>query len=99
MLRTLKGPPPIPHPRTAIRAAADRFRRATPTLRECRFRGCAPSPLRRSCPLAGSWKAGARSEEHTSELQSHSDLVCRLLLEKKKTESRMDRRLTYTLSP
>src|SRR5260221_1676191 len=27
---------------------------------------------------------GQRSEEHTSELQSHSDLVCRLLLEKKK---------------
>src|SRR5438132_7668747 len=26
----------------------------------------------------------ARSEEHTSELQSHSELVCRLLLEKKK---------------
>src|SRR5260221_9367471 len=29
-----------------------------------------------------------RSEEHTSELQSHSDLVCRLLLEKKKEKSR-----------
>src|SRR5437588_2190167 len=29
-----------------------------------------------------------RSEEHTSELQSHSDLVCRLLLEKKKKKSR-----------
>src|SRR5438132_10001542 len=28
--------------------------------------------------------AARRSEEHTSELQSHSDLVCRLLLEKKK---------------
>src|SRR5438034_3639019 len=28
-----------------------------------------------------------RSEEHTSELQSHSDLVCRLLLEKKKRMS------------
>src|SRR5438034_7954920 len=28
--------------------------------------------------------APVRSEEHTSELQSHSDLVCRLLLEKKK---------------
>src|SRR5260221_7343694 len=28
----------------------------------------------------------ARSEEHTSELQSHSDLVCRLLLEKKKKQ-------------
>src|SRR5947207_3794272 len=31
-------------------------------------------------------RALARSEEHTSELQSHSDLVCRLLLEKKKKE-------------
>src|SRR5260221_14243285 len=29
----------------------------------------------------------ARSEEHTSELQSHSDLVCRLLLEKKKAKA------------
>src|SRR2546421_8650921 len=32
---------------------------------------------------ADQWEAG-RSEEHTSELQSRSDLVCRLLLEKKK---------------
>src|SRR5260221_7991294 len=31
-------------------------------------------------------KHARRSEEHTSELQSHSDLVCRLLLEKKKTK-------------
>src|SRR2546421_5079471 len=30
----------------------------------------------------------ARSEEHTSELQSRSDLVCRLLLEKKKKNNR-----------
>src|SRR5437773_6557183 len=30
--------------------------------------------------------AGMRSEEHTSELQSHHDLVCRLLLEKKKLQ-------------
>src|SRR2546430_8722089 len=30
---------------------------------------------------------GHRSEEHTSELQSQSNLVCRLLLEKKKTEA------------
>src|SRR5471032_3473245 len=29
-------------------------------------------------------RRGCRSEEHTSELQSHHDLVCRLLLEKKK---------------
>src|SRR5260221_11805282 len=32
-----------------------------------------------------------RSEEHTSELQSHSDLVCRLLLEKKKNRERSGR--------
>src|SRR5436190_15587595 len=31
---------------------------------------------------------GYRSEEHTSELQSHSDLVCRLLLEKKKKKKK-----------
>src|SRR5690606_40780475 len=35
--------------------------------------------LSRLCPLFG-----ARSEEHTSELQSRENLVCRLLLEKKK---------------
>src|SRR5260221_7674003 len=36
------------------------------------------------CGLAA---PAGRSEEHTSELQSHSDLVCRLLLEKKKQNS------------
>src|SRR5437773_6081398 len=35
-----------------------------------------------SCSPAGG--RSSRSEEHTSELQSHHDLVCRLLLEKKK---------------
>src|SRR5688572_33415012 len=35
--------------------------------------------------ISGSWKSrNCRSEEHTSELQSQSNLVCRLLLEKKK---------------
>src|SRR5947207_12092579 len=38
-------------------------------------------PLRRGCDLLHGF--AERSEEHTSELQSHSDLVCRLLLEKK----------------
>src|SRR5260221_719863 len=37
--------------------------------------------------LAGQTNRKARSEEHTSELQSHSDLVCRLLLEKKKNRN------------
>src|SRR5947207_9098805 len=34
--------------------------------------------------------ARTRSEEHTSELQSHSDLVCRLLLEKKKKQTKLE---------
>src|SRR5438034_7978872 len=33
-------------------------------------------------------ETSARSEEHTSELQSHSDLVCRLLLEKKNNKQK-----------
>src|SRR5260221_8633529 len=40
----------------------------------------AAAPLR----MRKSIRRPKRSEEHTSELQSHSDLVCRLLLEKKK---------------
>src|SRR5438034_2339977 len=44
-----------------------------------RFRDAGPSLW----PCHAS-RADYRSEEHTSELQSHSDLVCRLLLEKKK---------------
>src|SRR5438034_7854698 len=43
----------------------------------CRFRSPAVSEPR-------------RSEEHTSELQSHSDLVCRLLLEKKKKKKQIN---------
>src|SRR5437667_5494114 len=35
-----------------------------------------------------------RSEEHTSELQSHHDLVCRLLLEKKKKEIKNNKKYT-----
>src|SRR5437667_4911111 len=39
-----------------------------------------------------------RSEEHTSELQSHHDLVCRLLLEKKNRKRHMLERLSYSHS-
>src|SRR2546427_11640164 len=38
---------------------------------------------------AGFWNDRLRSEEHTSELQSQSNLVCRLLLEKKKKKTRV----------
>src|SRR2546421_6098368 len=37
-----------------------------------------------------------RSEEHTSELQSRSDLVCRLLLEKKKKKKKNNKKQEYT---
>src|SRR5438132_6048583 len=57
------------------------------------MRAARGSPLPR-LPLP--WKSvgsdtgerGMRSEEHTSELQSHSDIVCRPLLEKKKPRNR-----------
>src|SRR2546430_10245378 len=48
------------------------------------------------------WTAGGpiRSEEHTSELQSQSNLVCRLLLEKKKVFIHDSQRFeTYTKAP
>src|SRR5437588_6848070 len=45
-------------------------------------------PWPASAPTAARKGSAARSEEHTSELQSHSDLVCRLLLEKKKKKKK-----------
>src|SRR5438034_4413676 len=41
-------------------------------------------------------RSAGRSEEHTSELQSHSDLVCRLLLEKKKNKLIIYRQVILT---
>src|SRR6266540_7028249 len=56
---------------------------------------CAPPsprwPRRRAClrrVSSGPSRRPSRSEEHTSELQSHHDLVCRLLLEKKKKKNK-----------
>src|SRR5207302_3284029 len=48
-------------------------------------RGAAPT----GCPLRS---PRCRSEEHTSELQSRENLVCRLLLEKKKKKKQKDKR-------
>src|SRR5256885_11743967 len=55
-------------------------------------RSTCPFPFRRGtgsrpCPPGSSRSAADRSEEHTSELQSPCNLVCRLLLEKKKEVS------------
>src|SRR6266571_3242700 len=63
-------------PRSTLFPYTTLFRSASPRLRATR-----PHPAR----VAGG--AGGRSEEHTSELQSHVNLVCRLLLEKKNADS------------
>src|SRR5260370_6210617 len=44
-------------------------------------------------------QSGLRSEEHTSELQSHLNLVCRLLLEKKKRAEHTYREYSMLLCP
>src|SRR5688572_32714349 len=48
--------------------------------------GRSPSLTKRE-PIRSAPSPGRRSEEHTSELQSQSNLVCRLLLEKKKNKN------------
>src|SRR3712207_8337342 len=61
--------------------------RWSPARRESVHRswGCGSQPR---CGASGTWRVSRkRSEEHTSELQSRQYLVCRLLLEKKKTTS------------
>src|SRR5688572_32050168 len=45
-------------------------------------------PIRQQHHVVGGPRLGERSEEHTSELQSQSNLVCRLLLEKKKKKKK-----------
>src|SRR5438132_3521105 len=54
-----------------------------------------PAQARRETPVSPS-SSLSRSEEHTSELQSHSDLVCRLLLEKKKSHQTKRQLEEYT---
>src|SRR5262245_66011684 len=65
---------------TLFRSRSSRSRSPRPPLS---FRSSLSSGAAANC--AGSY--GARSEEHTSELQSLRHLVCRLLLEKKKHET------------
>src|SRR5699024_12414896 len=73
---------PRPHARPPRTPLPDR-----PPIRRRPARRIPPPP-----PAAGrrwaSWRPVSRSEEHTSELQSRFDLVCRLLLEKKKKNDR-----------
>src|SRR5438132_9691973 len=89
-----------PPPRSTLFPYTTLFRSrrpaSRPTARPARSTGPRgrgrPRRPRHAAPLrarAGTRRASApRSEEHTSELQSHSDLVCRLLLEKKNKQRR-----------
>src|SRR2546428_6035996 len=65
-------------PRSTLFPYTTLFRSLHPAAQLVREASVAEPRIRESNP---------RSEEHTSELQSRSDLVCRLLLEKKKTGS------------
>src|SRR5712672_3990186 len=83
--------PAEPSARMGIRSNVPSWVLLTHTAPPCSFRPLAPRPpLGASCgPLAHATTVpSARSEEHTSELQSLAYLVCRLLLEKKKKKKK-----------
>src|SRR2546421_7426371 len=78
-----------PRHRTARRRPrVSNGKRQSPRKRDRRARNTRRRSLDSACRAvghgAGESEGPSRSEEHTSELQSRSDLVCRLLLEKKK---------------
>src|SRR2546430_7068542 len=77
------GPPRAPHLRASHARLQDGHR--VPRV-----------PERPPVALPDVGGRGGRSEEHTSELQSQSNLVCRLLLEKKKKNSKTHRTLQGT---
>src|SRR5258708_18521231 len=96
----IRRPPRSPlFPYTTLFRSSDP--RATDTIRAAARRG--PASLfpchesRTAGPRAGAAgiRPSARSEEHTSELQSPDHLVCRLLLEKKKGRQSIVRRQSY----
>src|SRR5438034_8177489 len=92
-------------PRSTLFPYTTLFRSASATTRfpsstvAARTKPCRTAALTR-CPgsrTSPTLKIPMRSEEHTSELQSHSDLVCRLLLEKKKKKTNKNKKkLHYT---
>src|SRR5690606_41053256 len=85
---------------TLFRSRSDglvRFTRARPSASTSRSSSVSSyssgqSTGKRCCFSQSPAKSSSRSEEHTSELQSRENLVCRLLLEKKNTTSTTNRR-------
>src|SRR5207249_11918749 len=83
----MRRPPPTPtlFPYTTLFRSGWRTSRSAATRTPwCGARAPASPGPRRRCDGGRTW----RSEEHTSELQSRFDLVCRLLLEKKKKKNK-----------
>src|SRR5690606_39633503 len=98
LTRRPPGPPLFPYTTLFRSGRHDRHRRPdrTPPLPRVRARA-APSGDRAPGPSGqhdrhrrGGRSPDGRSEEHTSELQSRENLVCRLLLEKKKKRQKKD---------
>src|SRR5438034_246533 len=71
---------------TLFRSRRSSSVRRSPRCRGWRSRSSAWPKTRTWLRISIATRGSERSEEHTSELQSHSDLVCRLLLEKKNKE-------------
>src|SRR5437773_4025245 len=69
---------------------SDRHPRALPPSRLAAVLGGVHARHAGGSDPAGREGRAQRSEEHTSELQSHHDLVCRLLLEKKKKKKKQN---------
>src|SRR2546421_7982469 len=75
-------------PRSTLFPYTTLFRSLRAPGRMCRRRSGEPARLPARVGQHRAARALPRSEEHTSELQSRSDLVCRLLLEKKKNKKK-----------
>src|SRR2546427_6854033 len=81
-------------PRSTLFPYTTLFRSSRFCIRSCHFSICNPGVLLAKLYGRRTALQGVRSEEHTSELQSQSNLVCRLLLEKKKMNPHDDERHT-----
>src|SRR5258708_21269124 len=82
-------------PRSTLFPYTTLFRSASPPACSPSHRWPKRPPISRP---GGSWPCTARSEEHTSELQSPDHLVCRLLLEKKKNRHLLASHKTHEIA-
>src|SRR3989440_4280837 len=94
-------PPRPSRPPSARRCSSPPTRKRTPPAASASNAIASATPCTTRCSTAvPCWTRAlpTRSEEHTSELQSRSDLVCRLLLEKKKKQATRVRSLTNSIT-